>query len=174
MQKAVFLDRDGVINIEKNYLYKIEDFEFINGVFESLSYLQKKGYKLFIITNQSGIARGYYSLEDFEKLTLWMQEEFAKKGIEISQVELCPHGPNDNCSCRKPKTGMIDKILKNYELDLSNSWLIGDKSSDIKCANEAKIANTIQVQSGHNFDEKQSLAKHITKSIKNIEKIIKN
>lgn len=173
MQKAIFLDRDGVINIEKNYLYKIEDFEFVNGVFESLKYLQDKGYKFFIITNQSGIARGYYSLKDFEKLNLWMLEEFAKNGITISQVELCPHGPNDNCTCRKPKTGMIDNILKNHEVDLENSWLIGDKSSDIKCANNANIKNTIQVQSGHSFDEKDSIADFVAKSIKNIQQIIK-
>lgn len=173
MQKAVFLDRDGVINIEKDYLYKIEDFEFINGVFSTLKTLQDNGYKLFIITNQSGIGRGYYSKEDFEKLTSWMLAEFLKKDIIISQVELCPHGPNDNCSCRKPKIGMIENILKNHEIDLENSWLIGDKESDIKCAKNAKIAHTIQVKSGHNFDESKSIANFVCDDIKSaINKII--
>ena len=151
-QKAIFLDRDGVINIEKNYLYKIEDFEFIPGVFDSLIYLQNLGFKLFIITNQSGIGRKYYTNDDFNKLTSWMVDEFKKRDILISQVECCPHTPTDNCNCRKPKTQMIENILKNHDIDLANSWLIGDKSSDIKCAINANIKNTIQVKSGHKFD----------------------
>jgi len=154
--KAIFLDRDGVINIEKNYLYKIEDFEFIDGVFDSLRYIQSKGYKLFIITNQSGINRGYYSVDDFNKLTNWMLKQFEQNNIIISQVEYCPHIPSDNCDCRKPKTKMIDNILKNYNIDLNNSWLIGDKDSDILCAKSANIKNTIQVKSGHNFENSQA------------------
>ena len=120
MEKAIFLDRDGVINIEKNYLYKIEDFEFIDGVFETLNYLKNKGFLLFIITNQSGIGRGYYTLDNFNKLSSWMMAEFEKKSIKICQIELCPHSPQDHCNCRKPKTGMIDNILRTYEIDLNN------------------------------------------------------
>ena len=174
MTKAIFLDRDGVINIEKNYLYKIEDFEFVNGTFETLKKMQTLGYKLFIITNQSGVGRGYYTLEDFNKLTSWMLNEFEQNGIKISQVELCPHAPNENCICRKPKTGMIDNILKNHQIDLENSWLIGDKSSDIQCAKNANIKNTIQVKSGHDFDEKESIADFVCDSIKEIVGIIKS
>lgn len=173
MQKAIFLDRDGVINIEKNYLYKVEDFEFVDGVFNSLKYLQDLGYKLFIITNQSGIGRGYYSLEDFNVLTSWMLNKFKENSIEILQVELCPHGPDDGCECRKPKIGMINNILKNHDIDLEKSWLIGDKNSDIKCAQNANIKNSIQVKSGHDFNEKDSIADFICTSIKDIHKIIK-
>jgi len=162
-QKAIFLDRDGVINIEKNYLYKIEDFEFIDGVFDSLKYLQDLGFKLFIITNQSGIGRKYYTNNDFLKLTSWMVNEFKKRDIIISQVEYCPHTPDDNCDCRKPNTKMIDNILKNYNINLEQSWLIGDKSSDIKCANNTNIKNTIQVKSGHKFDT--SLANYVIESL---------
>ncbi len=172
MQKAIFLDRDGVINVEKNYLYKIEDFEFIDGVFSSLKAFSDAGFLLFIITNQSGIQRGYYTLEDFQVLTSWMLKEFEKQGIKISQVELCPHLPTTNCSCRKPNTGMIENILKNYEIDLENSWLIGDKDSDIQCAKNANIKNTIQVLSGHCFEEAKSNANFVCKSIKNINNII--
>ena len=173
--KAVFLDRDGVINIEKDYLYKIEDFEFIDGVFSSLKYLQDLNYKLFIITNQSGIGRGYYSQKDFDTLTLWMLEQFKQNDIKISQVELCPHSPKDKCECRKPKTKMIENILENYpDIDLEKSWLIGDKSSDILCAKNAKIKNTIQVESGYKVDEKLSKANFILPSIKNITSIIKS
>ncbi|QKF81398.1 D-glycero-beta-D-manno-heptose 1,7-bisphosphate 7-phosphatase [Halarcobacter ebronensis] len=173
MQRAVFLDRDGVVNVEKNYTSKIEDFEFIDSLFDSLKYLQSLGYKLFIITNQSGIARGYYSIDDYKILTNWMIDKLGEEGIVIDQVEFCPHGPEDNCSCRKPKTGMVDNILKKHEIDLENSWLIGDKTADIECAKNAKIKNTIQVKSGHKFDEKTSIADFVCDSIKDIKNIIK-
>lgn len=172
MDKGLFLDRDGVINIEKNYLYKIEDFEFFDGIFETLKQIQSLEYKIFIITNQSGIARGYYTKEDFDTLSTWMIKEFERNGVFISDIELCPHGPNDNCTCRKPKTGMIDKILKNHKIDLENSWLVGDKVSDIKCAKNAGIKNSIQVKSGHDFDENDSDADYICETIKDINKII--
>jgi D-glycero-D-manno-heptose 1,7-bisphosphate phosphatase len=172
MNKAVFLDRDGVINIEKDYLFRIEDFKFIDGVFNSLKYLQDKGYLLFIVTNQSGIGRGYYTLNDFNKLTSWMLKEFKKNDIIISQVEFCPHIPQDNCLCRKPKTLMIDNILKNFDINLNNSWLIGDKKSDIQCAINSGIKNTIQVKSGHKFDTKTNLADFVLPAIKDIKRII--
>ena len=173
MQKAIFLDRDGVINLDKGYLYKVQDFVFIEGVFTSLQYLQEKGYLLFIITNQSGIGRSFYTQNDFNILTKWMLQEFTKHNIKISQVELCPHNPIENCACRKPKIQMINNILKNYDIDLSTSWLIGDKSSDIKCAVNANIKNTIQVQSGKEFNKEDSLARYTCSSIKDIINIIK-
>jgi len=172
MQKAIFLDRDGVINIEKNYVSKIEDFQFIDGVFDTLKHLQNSGYKLFIITNQSGIGRGYYTKDDFDKLTSWMLSEFEKKQISISQVEHCPHNPDEMCLCRKPKSGMIDNILKNHNIDLEKSWLIGDKKSDILCAKNAGIKSTIQVKTGHAFDEKDCPADFVCDSIKEAKDII--
>jgi len=172
-QKAIFLDRDGVINKEKDYLYKIEDFEFIDGVISALQYLQKKEFLLFIITNQSGISRDYYSKNDFNTLNIWMLNEFKKHNIIISQVEFCPHTPSDNCTCRKPKTGMIDNILKNYNIDLENSWLIGDKNSDIHCAKNANIKNTIQVKSGHSFDKSDANFVIDKLDLNSIDKIIK-
>jgi D-glycero-D-manno-heptose 1,7-bisphosphate phosphatase len=168
MEKIVFLDRDGVINIEKDYLYKIEDFDFIEGTFESLLFLQDLGFKLVIVTNQSGIARGYYTQEDFDILTHWMIDVFKAKGIEISAVFLCPHGPNDNCECRKPKTGMIQQTRKIFEIDFENSWLVGDKDSDIQMAINAGIAHKVQVRSGHDFDQNNSKADFIIDSIKEL------
>ncbi len=170
-QKAIFLDRDGVINIEKEYLYKIEDFEFIPGVIEAMQYLQNKGFLLFIITNQSGIARNYYTKDDFNTLTSWMLDQLKKQNITISQVEFCPHIPTDNCTCRKPKTGMIDNILKNFDIDLDNSWLVGDKNSDIECAKNANIKNTIQVKSGHKFTSSNADFVIDSLSVKNINTI---
>jgi D-glycero-D-manno-heptose 1,7-bisphosphate phosphatase len=170
-QKAVFLDRDGVINIEKEYLYKIEDFEFIDGVFEALRYLQSRGYLLFIITNQSGIGRGYYTNDDFLRVTKWMIDVFELKGIKISGVEYCPHSPREDCRCRKPNTQMVENIAKNFEIDFLNSWLIGDKQSDIECALNSGVKNTIQVKSGHQFlksDANFVIEKLDVKSIENI------
>ena len=174
MEKVVFLDRDGVINIEKDYLYKIDEFEFIDGVFESLLYLKSLGYSLVIITNQSGIGRGYYTKEDFDILTSWMIQEFEKKGIKISAVYYCPHSPQEECNCRKPNLGMIRKTSNNIDIDYQNSWLIGDKDSDIQLAINANIPNTIQVKTGHSFDENNSKAKFILNSIKDIQSIITN
>ncbi|RXJ85271.1 D-glycero-beta-D-manno-heptose 1,7-bisphosphate 7-phosphatase [Arcobacter sp. CECT 8985] len=172
MYKAFFLDRDGVINVDKSYVYKVEDFEFIDGVFDTLKYIQDKGYKLFIITNQSGIGRGYYTIENFLELTSWMKAEFEKNKIKIEEVQYCPHAPEENCNCRKPKTGMIDNILKNYEIDLENSWLVGDKDSDIKCANNANIKNSVQVKSGQKFDENKSDAKYVLENIIELKKLV--
>ena len=145
MQKALFLDRDGVINIDHGYVSTIEKFEFTEGIFDLLRLFLDKGYLLFIVTNQSGIGRGYYSEEDFLTLTSWMLNEFKKEGIEISSVHYCNHAPEENCSCRKPATGMVDAILKERTISLKNSWLIGDKQSDIDLAHNAKIAHTIAI-----------------------------
>jgi D-glycero-D-manno-heptose 1,7-bisphosphate phosphatase len=172
-QKAIFIDRDGVINIEKDYLYKIDDFEFIDGVFSSLRYLQTLGYLLFIITNQSGIGRKYYTVDDFNILTKWMLKKFEDNNIIINDIQYCPHTPQENCECRKPKTLMIDNICLKFDIDLDKSWLIGDKNSDILCAKNANIKNTIQVKSGHSFDIDSSNADYIVESIKDIPSIIK-
>jgi len=143
MQKAVFLDRDGVINIDKAYVSKIEDFEFCEGVFETLGHFQKLGYLLILVTNQSGIGRGYYSEEDFQKLTSWMRQELLHVKITIDAVYHCPHAPETNCACRKPKSGMFEEAIKAFDIDVTHSWMIGDKPSDIEAALGAGITNTI-------------------------------
>ncbi|ACM93290.1 D,D-heptose 1,7-bisphosphate phosphatase [Nautilia profundicola AmH] len=146
--KAAFLDRDGVINIDTGYVGRIKDFKFKDGIFELLKLLQNLGFSLFIVTNQSGIARGYYSEEDFYKLTEWMKEEFKKKGIEIKDVRFCPHHPNitGECECRKPKPGMILDLAKEYGIDLKNSIMIGDSDRDIEAAKRAGIEKTFKVE----------------------------
>jgi len=170
--KAIFLDRDGVINKEKNYLYKKEDFEFIDGVFDACKYFQKLGYQLIVITNQSGIARGYYQEEDFQKLTQWMLRKFTNQGLRILDVFFCPHGPESTCNCRKPKPGMLLEARGKYNIDMKNSWMIGDKEADVQAANAAGIENTILVKTGHNIDETNSDAKFILKSMQDTIEII--
>lgn len=138
---ALFLDRDGVINIEKNYLHKQEDFEFIDGIFELCRYYQDKGYLLVVVTNQSGIARGYYTQMDFAKLTFWMMDAFARQGIEISQVYHCPHHPDisGECECRKPKPGMLLQAAGELNISLEDSVLVGDSERDIEAAHSAGL-----------------------------------
>ncbi len=131
--KALFLDRDGTINVEKNYVWKIEDFDFRDGIFEFVLEFFNQGYLIFVITNQAGIARGYYTEEDLLALNAWMVEAFRSKGITITAVYHCPHHPDysGECECRKPKPGMILRACREYDLDLKNSVLAGDKMSDI-------------------------------------------
>jgi len=143
VQKAVFLDRDGVINVDKAYVYKIEDFEFCSGIFEALRHFKKLGYLLIIVTNQSGIGRGYYSEEDFQTLSTWMRKELFNADITLDAIYHCPHAPEANCTCRKPKSGMFEEAIKTFDIDVKSSWMIGDKTSDIEAANGVKIENTI-------------------------------
>jgi D-glycero-D-manno-heptose 1,7-bisphosphate phosphatase len=170
MQKALFLDRDGVINVEKDYLYKIDDFEFVDGIVELCRYYQDNGYKIFVVTNQSGIARGYYSDDDFAKLSEWMIKEFAKYGIDIAKVYYCPHHPDisGECECRKPKPKMFLDAKKEFDLDMKNSIMIGDKQRDIEAAINAGV------NENYLFDESKSVKKSkATKIVSKLEDIWK-
>ena len=120
MNKALFLDRDGVINKEKNYLYKIDDFEFIDGVFETCRMFQQDNYLIIVITNQAGIAKGLYSLDDYQKLTNWMSMKFLEHGVIISATYYCPHHPefSDECACRKPLPGLLKMARDDFNIDM--------------------------------------------------------
>lgn len=130
--KAVFLDRDGTIN--KNdppYVHKIKDFKFLPKSIQALKKLSKSEYKIIVITNQSGIGRGYYTENDFKKLNKWFLNFLKNKDIRIDGVYYCPHKPEDNCNCRKPKPGLILRAAKDFKINLSKSWLIGDDERDV-------------------------------------------
>ena len=101
--KTIFLDRDGIVNKDVRYLYKIKDFEFIDGIFEACLCFHNLGYQIIIVTNQSGIFRGYYNESHYQELTQWMLSQFEINNINILDIFHCPHGPNSTCSCRKPK-----------------------------------------------------------------------
>ena len=136
MTRALFLDRDGVVNVDKSYVYKIGDFEFIDGIFDLCESAQSHGFKIIIATNQSGIARGYYTVEDFNRLTEYMIGKFKSSGIEITDVFYCPYlsGPD-----RKPNPGMFIKARDKYCIDMKKSVSVGDKQRDIQPALNAGI-----------------------------------
>ncbi len=172
--KTIFLDRDGVINQEVGYLHKIEDFKFIDGVFEACLTFQSLGYQIVVITNQSGIGRGYYGEQEFHQVNNWMLAQFNTQGVNVLDVFFCPHGPEDGCACRKPKPGMLLDAKEKHDIDMSRSWMVGDKEADVTAANAAGINNTILVKSGHDIDEENSNAKYVLDSIKQAQTVITN
>jgi len=129
--KALILDRDGTLIEDKNYAYKIEDLELLPGVIKGLKLLQKY-FLLFIVTNQSGIGRGYYTISDFHAYNNHLLKILNEQNIEIKKTYFCPHLKEDNCECRKPKTKFIDMIVDEFEIDVNESWVIGDHPSDIE------------------------------------------
>ncbi len=148
-RKAVFLDRDGVINEDHGYVYRKEDFEFVDGIFEACQRFQHQGYLLIVVTNQSGIARGMYTEAQFQKLTDWMVERFREQGVTITKVYHCPHHPDfgpayeRNCDCRKPKPGMILRGIEEFELVPKLCMMVGDKASDMTAAESADLGTGI-------------------------------
>ncbi len=168
--KAVFLDRDGVINIEKEYLHKKEDFEFLPGVLETCRRLKEAGYLLVVITNQSGIARGYYTDEDFATLTVWMKKEFVKGGAPLDGVYYCPHHPEHSgmCECRKPAPGMICQAVEELDVDVALSLLAGDKESDVEAGINAGILKNFLLKTGHEVDVSQTKATAVLDSLEQI------
>lgn len=173
MNKAVFLDRDGVINHDHAYVSKIEDFEFIDGVFDACQQFIKQGFMIIVVTNQSGIGRGYYSEQDFNVLTDWMKSEFNKHQIPITEVYFCPHHPKNalpeylkECDCRKPMPGMLNQAIERFDIDVSQSIMVGDKISDLQAAQAAGIKTKILVKSGKAVtDEGKEIADEVWQSL---------
>lgn len=143
MNKAVFLDRDGTINIDKHYLHRWEDFEYLEGAVEGLKLLSDMGYLLIIITNQSGIGRGYFEESDYKQLEKQLSDDLVNRGVNISEFYYCPHLPDAlvekyriECDCRKPGLGLFHKAVKKYDIDLSKSYAIGDRVRDLNICKE--------------------------------------
>jgi len=145
VRKALFLDRDGVVNVEKNYLHKIEDFELMEGIIDVCRAYQDQGYLIIIVTNQSGISRGYYTEEDFAHLSQWMIEHFKTFGITITRIYHCPHHESIDglCECRKPEPGMFLEARKEYDLNMEHSVMIGDNERDIEASLKAGVGMNI-------------------------------
>jgi D-glycero-D-manno-heptose 1,7-bisphosphate phosphatase len=139
--RAVFLDRDGTINVEKGYVHKIEDFEFIPGVPRAINLFKNAGFLVIVVTNQSGVARGYYSIDAVNRLHGYMDSELARHGTSVDAYYVCPHHPQGivgefakACDCRKPGPGMLLKAANDFSVDLASSFLIGDKQTDVEAA----------------------------------------
>jgi len=131
MNRAVFLDRDGTIIVEKNYLHKIEDVEFIPGAGKALARLKKKGFLLILVTNQSGVSRGFFTMEDVQRVHRHLLAVLQKDGATLDGIYICPHQPEDNCDCRKPKTKHLRDAAQKFGIDLTKSFVVGDRDLDV-------------------------------------------
>lgn len=165
MNKAVFLDRDGTINVDTAYLYKPEDFVWIDGAKEAVKYARDMGYLAIIITNQSGVARGYFTEDDIKALHNFINDELQKINTKIDAFYYCPHHPEAiiekyklECNCRKPKSGMLLQAAKDYNIDLSSSFVFGDKERDILAGKNIGVKGAV-------FNPNDNLCEFIKKYI---------
>jgi len=145
--RAVFLDRDGVLMEDGNYVGELERVVIIPGAFSALHRLQQAGFKLFVVTNQSGVGRGFFPREHVEIVHSHLNEQFAKHGVHIDRYYVCPHHPDDNCACRKPSPKSLRDAAKEFHLDLARCFMVGDRASDIKAGHNAGV-KTVLVLTG--------------------------
>jgi D-glycero-D-manno-heptose 1,7-bisphosphate phosphatase len=164
LKKAVFVDRDGTLNVEKNYLYRIEDFEFIPGVPEAIRRLRERGFLVIVVTNQSGVGRGYFTLAEVDALHRHIQNELKEAGTCIDGFYVCPHHPTEgvgefrrDCDCRKGAPGLLLEAAAEHHIDLSRSYMVGDKLADVE-AGERAGCSPLLVMTGYGSTEVQKLA----------------
>jgi D-glycero-D-manno-heptose 1,7-bisphosphate phosphatase len=158
-RRAAFLDRDGVVNREVGYLHRWEDFEFLPGVLDAMRRLRQAGYALVIVTNQSGIARGFYTEADYQALTARLREALAEAGCPVDAIYHCPHHPSGSvaalaieCDCRKPNAGMLLQAARELEISLADSFIVGDKLADAQAGRAAGLGRVYLVRSGHELE----------------------
>jgi len=172
--RAAFIDRDGVINEERGYVHRPEDFRLLPGTVQGLRRLQHDGWALVVVTNQAGIARGLYDEADYQRLTVHMKRMLASEGVALDAVYHCPHHPTAgkgalriDCECRKPRPGMLKRAASELGVDLRASVLIGDKDSDLEAGRAAGVALCVLVESGHPPGERaRHLADHTTSGLR--------
>lgn len=157
MKKAFFLDRDGVINKDFGYVHSWDRFELIDSTYDALKLIKENGYLIVIVTNQAGIARGYYSESDFFKLMEKFRFEARLRGVEIDGIYHCPHHPQGvvkglsiECNCRKPKPGLITRAASDLKIDLLSSYLVGDNVSDIEAGIACNLKESLLIDSKPN------------------------
>ncbi|WP_023603673.1 D-glycero-beta-D-manno-heptose 1,7-bisphosphate 7-phosphatase [Aliivibrio logei] len=177
---AIFIDRDGVINVDRGYVHKRDDFEYIDGVFNAVKICKDMGYLLVLVTNQSGIARGIFTEEQFETLTEWMDWNFAEHDIDFDGIYYCPHHPEatveqykEECDCRKPNPGMFMSAQSFLDIDMEKSVMIGDKKEDMMAAQAAGVGTRILVRTGKPVTEEgEALATTVLDSIADVPKFL--
>ncbi|WP_406706076.1 D-glycero-beta-D-manno-heptose 1,7-bisphosphate 7-phosphatase [Sodalis sp.] len=162
---AIFLDRDGTINADNGYVHEIDDFQFIDGVIEAMQELKKMGFALVVVTNQSGLARGLFSEEQFMRLTEWMDWSLADCDVDLDGIYFCPHHPQaavealrQECDCRKPKPGMLLDAQRHLHIDMASSYMVGDKLDDMLAGKAAGVGTRVLVRSGKAVTEQSSAA----------------
>lgn len=180
MNKAIFLDRDGTLNIDYGYVHEIDNFKFIDGAIDALRELKKMGYMLVLVTNQSGIARGYFSEVQFLQLTEWMDWSLAEQDVDLDGIYYCPHHPEgkgeykESCDCRKPKPGMLLQAIKELKIDPTQSIMVGDKVEDLKAGIGAKVKTNVLVRTGKPVTENgERVADYVLDSIVDLPRILK-
>ena len=148
MNKAVFLDRDGVVNVERGeYTWRIEDFKLTVGLVGFIREVQQKGFLVIVISNQGGVGKGVYTLEDVEKAHQFLKDELAKENIALTDIYYCPHHPNaGKCLCRKPEPIMLEKAIARYKVHVSKSYFVGDSQRDVEAGKKVQL-HTILVKS---------------------------
>lgn len=162
IKKAVFLDRDGTINVEKEYLHRPEEFAFIPGAIEAIRLLNRSGYLVVVVTNQSGVARGYYDESAVKRLHEHIEQLLSAADVHVDAWYHCPHHPdglapyNRDCSCRKPLPGMLQQAAEDLAIDLAASWMVGDKAIDVE-AGLAAGCRSVLVLTGYGVEEQQKL-----------------
>ena len=166
MNKAIFLDRDGTLNVEVDYLHEPDKLRLIAGVPEALNIFKDLGYKLIVISNQSGIGRGYFGQEDVDKVNSCMNEMLESYNVQIDAFYYCPHIESDNCNCRKPKTGLYERAVSDWNIDVAQSYMAGDKESDVLAARNIGCGYGLLL-CGHDIDDsvKERYSGHIYRDL---------
>lgn len=152
---AIFLDRDGTLNVDHGYVHEIDNFQFIDGTIEALQELKKMGFALVVVTNQSGIARGMFTEDQFMKLTEWMDWSLADRDVDLDGIYFCPHHPEGSveayrqqCDCRKPQPGMLLSAQEELDIDMASSYIVGDKVEDMLAGQAAGVGTKVLVRTG--------------------------
>jgi D-glycero-D-manno-heptose 1,7-bisphosphate phosphatase len=178
---AIFLDRDGTINVDHGYVYEVDRFEFIDGVIDAMKELKAMGFALILVTNQSGIARGLFTEADFENLTEWMDWSLADRDVELDGIYYCPHHPEgtveefrQTCDCRKPQPGMLLSAQEFLHIDMASSYMVGDKIEDMQAATAAQVGTKVLVRTGKPVTaEGEATADWVLNSLADLPKRIK-
>jgi D-glycero-D-manno-heptose 1,7-bisphosphate phosphatase len=165
LNRAVFLDRDGVLIEDRNYLHRVEDVVFTPGVFAGLQRLTAAGFQLFIVTNQSGVGRGYFTLAEVEKVHQHLHAEFARHGIVIQKIYVAPEAPDQPSRGRKPAPQFLFDARDEFGLDLAKSFLVGDKWIDLECGWNAGVQKSILVRTGYGRETEQEYAAQLHRAV---------
>lgn len=148
MNKAVFLDRDGTINKDFGYVFEKERLEFIPGVLDALKKIQQHGFKLIIITNQSGIGRGYFTMQQYREFENYMIGQISDYGVRVDAVYFCPHTPKEHCSCRKPQIKMFELAAQDFDIEWKYSFAVGDNERDLAVCDVKNIQGILYGSTG--------------------------